>query len=155
MPILDADAPTVIDVVNGSVLANNQPTSFEAAFTLGGQFNTVAKNWIDTFPSEYPYDRRRYDQGRSTYSIMTINSTDNNWSSFGYSSSTQSTGSDGWIFWQSSSESTTTSSRQTVSIDESSFTRGISVSAWGVGTFPIQMGQWCTHNIQLNVPAIR
>jgi len=143
MPILDADAPTVIDVVNGTVLANNQATSYEAAFALGGQFNTVAKHWIDTFPSEYPYDRTRYDEGKSTYTMHTMNSSTNDWSSLGYSSATVSTGSDGWIFWSSSSSTTTTSSHQTVSIDESAFGSGITVSAWGIGTFPIQMGEWC------------
>src|SRR5271163_4784857 len=67
MPVLQADAPTVINVVNGSVLANNVPTSYEASFTIGGQFNQVAKTWIDTFPSDYPYNRTLYDEGCSVY----------------------------------------------------------------------------------------
>jgi hypothetical protein len=143
MPVLQADAPTVINVVNGSVLANNVPTSYEASFTIGGQFNQVAKTWIDTFPSEYPYNRTRYDEGCSVYSVQELNSTTNNWSNFGYSSSTQSTGSDGWIFWQTSSSTTTTTTTNTVDINEQSFSKGITVSAWGIGQFPIEFGQWC------------
>jgi hypothetical protein len=143
MPVLQADAPTVISVANGSVLANNVATSFEASFSIGGQFNQVAKTWIDTFPSEYPYNRTRYDEGRSVYSVAELNTTTNNWSSFGYSSATQSTGSDGWIFWQTSSSTTTTTTKNTVNIDEHSFSKGITVSAWGIGQFPIELGQWC------------
>jgi hypothetical protein len=143
MPVLQADAPTIINVVNGSVLANNVPTSYEASFIIGGQFNEVAKTWIDTFPSGYPYDRTQYDEGCSVYSLQQLNSTTNNWSAFGYNSSTQSTGSDGWVFWQSGSSSTTTSTKNTVDINEESFSNGIKVSAWGIGQFPIEFGQWC------------
>jgi hypothetical protein len=143
MPVLQTDASTVISVANGSVLANNVPTSYEASYIIGGQFNQVAKTWIDTFPSDYPYDRTQYDEGRSVYSMSELNSTTNNWSTFGYNSSTQSTGSSGWIFWQTSSSSTSTSTKYTVNITEQSFTKGITVSAWGIGQFPIEFGQWC------------
>lgn len=143
MGVLQADAPTVIGVSDGSTTGNNQATSFENSFSIGGQFNTVAKSWIDSFPAEYPGDRKRYDAGKSTYSVANITNTANNWSQFGYSSSTQSTGSDGWIFWQTSSSETDTTTKNVVDINEASFGSGITVSAWGIGQFPIELGQWC------------
>lgn len=145
MGVLQADASTVIGVSGGLADANTQATSFENAFSIGGQFNTVAKAWIDSFPSEYPGDRRRYDAGKSTYAVNNITHTTNNWSQFGYSSSTQSTGSSGWIFWSTGSSETDTTTRNVVNIDEASFGTGIEVSAWGIATFPIQYGQWCSY----------
>ncbi len=147
MPALQVQEDVVVQIINGTVLANNQPTSFLPGWTIGGSFNTVAKEWIDTFPKDYPYDRTKYDQGKSTYSTLTVDGTTDNWSEFGYSSSTQTTGSNGWIFWSTKSTTTSTSSQTVVHINQTSFKSGISVSAWGIGTFPIQIGQWCMFDL--------
>jgi hypothetical protein len=115
----------------------------------------VGAEQIDTFPSEYPYNRTRYDEGYSVYSVQELNSTNSNWSNFGYSSFTQSTGSDGWIFWQTSSSTTTTTTTTTTTntadINEQSFSKGIAVSAWGIGQFPIEFGQCKLLNLRLSL----
>lgn len=154
MPLLSVDAPTVVQVINGTVLANNVPTSFEASWTIGGSFNTVGKKWIDTFPSEYPFNRVRYDAGRTTYTYKNITRTVNNWSNFGYGSSTVTTGSRGWIFWSKKKTTTNTWEHSDVKIDEKAFGSGIQVSVWGLGQFPIQTGQWYQGNPLRTYPVL-
>ncbi|KAK3939647.1 hypothetical protein QBC46DRAFT_459560 [Diplogelasinospora grovesii] len=154
MPVLQAEEDVIVEVVNGTLMANNQPTSFEASYSIGGSFNKIAKNWIDTFPKEYPYDRKRYDQGKSTYSVKTIDITKNNWAQYGYGSKTQSTGSDGWIFWSTKNTQTNTWSYKNVYVNETSFISGITVSAWGIGKFPIQKGQWYQGNPLATFPVL-
>jgi len=154
MGVLITDSSTVEGVSDGSTTPNSQASSYENAYIIGGQFNTVAKAWIDSFPPEYPGDRKRYDAGKSTYSIKNITSTSNDWSQFGWSQTTQSTGSDGWIFWQTKKTSTTTVTKHQLSIDRSSFGSGITVSVWGAAQFPINMGQWYQGNPLRTYPVL-
>ncbi|KAK1756490.1 hypothetical protein QBC47DRAFT_445063 [Echria macrotheca] len=146
MPVLAAEEAIVQLVSANTTRTNNQATSYAPAWNLGGNFNRVAQNWISTFPPEYPSDRRRYDQGKSSYSSLTIDITRDNWSRFNWGSATQSTGSSGWIFWKTQNKSTKTWSTSVVSINETSFRSGITVSAWGIGTFPLSTGQWLPGN---------
>jgi hypothetical protein len=146
MPVVMTDEKTVLDVANGAVQGNNNPTSYLPAFSIGGQFDDVAKEWIDSFPSEYPYDRKRYDKGRSIYHSVDMSSTSNSWKEWGYTSDTATTGTDGWIFWSSKSTTTTTTSKNTVHIDAKSFGSGITVSIWRIGLFPVIKGQWCMYD---------
>jgi len=146
MPVVAAEEAVVSKVSNGTILVNGEPTSYAPGWFIGGNFNRVARNWIDTFPSEYPFDRKRYEQGKSSYSTLTIDINRDNWSKFNWGSKTQSTGSSGWIFWKKKNTSTNTWSTSVVSINETSFKSGITVNCWGIGTFPITTGQWISGN---------
>lgn len=150
MGVLQASNQVVIGVSGGTITANGQPTSYDAGFSIGGDFNTVAGHWIKTFPSSYPASSTAYDAGRSTYSIQNLTTEQNSWSDFGYSSATASTGSNGWVFWSTQSTATTTATNTQVSISEKDFGSGFTVSVWGVGTFPVQYGSWCTFSSKLH-----
>lgn len=141
--MLQADAPTIIDVTDGSTSPNDNPTSYSPAYTIGGSFNSVAEQWITTFPTSYPGSTAAYDAGASKYSISSLTTSNNNWSQYGYSSATQYTGSSGWFFWSESSSTTTTTTTNVVDISQSDFGTGITVSAWGIGKFPVSPGSWC------------
>lgn len=141
--MLQVDAPTIAQVSNGSLATNTDPTSYQPAYTIGGNFNSVAQQWISTFPSSYPGNTAAYDAGASNYTILNLTVANNNWSQYGYSSATQSSGSNGWIFWSESSSTTTTTTTNIVDISESDFGTGITVSAWGIGKFPVSLGLWC------------
>ena len=149
MGVLQASNPVIIGVSEGTITANGVPTSYDAEFAIGGDFNTVAGHWIKTFPSSYPASSTAYNAGSSTYSIKNLTTEQNNWSEYGYSSATASTGSNGWVFWSTSSSETETATITEVSINESEFGSGFTVSAWGIGTFPVQYGSWCTFSSKI------
>lgn len=146
MPTVEAEEAVVQQVANGTITVNGQPTNHKPSFSIGGSFNAVAKQWIDSFPSEYPYDRRRYDQGKSSFATLTIDTTKHNWSQFGYASSTKTSGSNGWIFWSKKKTTTNTWQSYSLNINETSFKSGITVNVWGIGRFPVSMGSWYTAN---------
>ncbi|KAN0095013.1 hypothetical protein V8E51_015724 [Hyaloscypha variabilis] len=152
MGVLQASSEVVIGVSGGTITANGKPTSYDAGFSIGGDFNTVAGHWIETFPSSYPASSTAYDSGKSTYSIQNFTTEQSNWSDFGYSTATASTGSNGWIFWSTQSTETATATITQVSISEKDFGSGFTVSAWGVGTFPVQYGSWYLGNPTINWP---
>jgi len=153
MPVVAAEEAVIQQVANGSITVNGQPTSYEPVWQIQN-FNRVAKQWIDTFPSEYPFNRRRYDQGKSSYSTVTVSLDREGWTKFGYGSRTQSTGSSGWFFWKKKNTATNTWSTTNININESSFKSGITVNVWGIGTFPISMGQWYQGNPFRTWPAL-
>jgi hypothetical protein len=70
--VLQADAPTIIDVTNGSTPPNDDPTAYSPAYTIGGSFNSVAEQWITTFPTSYPGSTTAYNAGASKYSPSTV-----------------------------------------------------------------------------------
>ncbi|GAB1311987.1 hypothetical protein MFIFM68171_02197 [Madurella fahalii] len=153
MPVVATEEAVIEQIANGTITANGQPTSYKPVWTIGGAFNRVAKDWIDTFPTDYPYDRARYEKGMSKVSTSFINVTNDYWKKYGYGETTKKKGS-GLAFWKKKSSSTTTWSTTEVRINQTSFRNGITVNAWGVGTFPIQMGSWYPGNPLLSYPVL-
>ena len=93
MPANNAPVPLVSDIINGQYPAVYPAVFYTPAFSIGGDFDKVVADWVNTFPAEYPEDRTRYDRGRTVTKVSTQDSAIRNWSSFGYSSSTKTRGS--------------------------------------------------------------
>lgn len=72
---------------------------YDPLFTIGGNLQKDIDSWTSTFPQNYATDRSTYLKGASLYSISKENLTSNTWEQFGFSSSTSTSGSSGWIFW--------------------------------------------------------
>jgi hypothetical protein len=142
MPVMIADADTVTQVATGQLPAGSFIASYEAAYTIGGSYNTVAKAWSDSFPQTYPNSRTEYLAGASRYVSDTMSSTNNSWSNLGYSSTTTATHA-GWFIFSYRNSQTNTVETLRANISTSDFSTGVSVSAWGIGMFPVGRGLWC------------
>lgn len=142
MPVTQNNPGDIKGISTGAVESTTDATYYEPAYSIGGSFDSVVANWVKTFPTDYPASRKAYEAGRAFVSSSTSTSYD--WSRFGYSSSTKvlTTGG-GWLFWSFRASGSQTDTTQTVDITHNDFTNGISVSAWGIGTFPISKGAWC------------
>ena len=134
--------------------ANSAALMYEPAFSIGGDFDTVVKSWVDTFPSAYPNDRTDFDKNATKITIAVSSSQSNSWESLGYSSSTTTTGSSGWIFWSYTNTQTNEEVSTSVNISRSDFSSDISVSLWGQASFPIQFGAWYTGNPVQTFPTL-
>lgn len=78
---------------------SDAPPFYEPLFTIGGSLQKDIDSWTSTFPQDYSSDPSTYLKHASRHSISKENLASNTWEQFGFSTTTSTRSSNGWIFW--------------------------------------------------------
>lgn len=117
-------------------------TQYEPLIQIeGSTFETEAKKWHDTFPKSYPKDLTALDKAQVKGHIDITSNTSTTWQDFGYSKTTTTSGSSGWIFWSDSTTTVTESTTSSIETNVSDFTGGVDIRIWGLNRYPVMYGE--------------
>ncbi|KAF8243455.1 hypothetical protein K440DRAFT_612824 [Wilcoxina mikolae CBS 423.85] len=142
---LPANMSNPAPIIANPSTATDADLFYVPAFNIGGDFNGIVKNWVDSFPTDYPANREAYEARAQKVELNF--STSSSWKDFGFDSSASASSSNsGWFIWGQSESSSSSKTVNTINISTSDFTENVVVRLWDIATFPIQYGLWYTGN---------
>ncbi|KAI1611777.1 hypothetical protein EDD36DRAFT_465637 [Exophiala viscosa] len=142
--IIDPD--TVKQVVSGQLTATPTPSLCEPLYALGADLDSVASQWVTSFPAAYPNDRTEYLQKAHSFEFSFEDAATSTWADLGFSTSTHHSGSSGWIFWNHTDETTNTTTTTNVDVTGSDIQGKITLRMWGHQVLDINYGAWYNGN---------
>lgn len=143
MPVVAVYNGLLSGIAQSDSTSSSAPSQYEPMFQIGDgeDFDTLANQWMDSFPKDYPKNRVAFENGCQKFILKMDSDSSKTWHDFGYTETT-TTHSEGFLFWSHDVTDVSRSDHDNITTTTENFTGDVEMRVWQYRKFPVTYGRY-------------